>query len=190
MCGFSTQFTLKNNIDCRGSCPSFMHICFFATKSEPMRFHYFMPGFRMIRHRVKEYAVHVKQPLWRALRRVSRMQRGRAGKGGSEVGRGYRNLPTSVFRVVRARSAWGEELEKVSRPLLAARRRATLRVQGAPGRVSSRRGGGVRYGIRHGRRGFRTWDAICRRLLGRSRGLRRDVAWRTEARFRVAAPLP
>ena len=69
------------------------------------------------------------------MRRVSRMQRGRACKGGSEVGRGYRSLPTAVFRVVRARSAWGEELEKVSRPLLAARRRATLRVQGAPGRV-------------------------------------------------------
>lgn len=98
------------------------------------------------------------------------MQRGRACKGGSEVGRGYRSLPTAVFRVVRARSAWGEEPEKVSRPLLAARRRATLRVQGAPGRVSDRRGGGVRYGIGHGRRGFRTWDAICRRLLGRSRG--------------------
>lgn len=63
------------------------------------------------------------------------MQRGRAGKGGSEVGRGYGSLPTAVFRVVRARSAWGEEPEKVSRPLLAACRRATLRVQGAPGRV-------------------------------------------------------
>ena len=50
---------------------------------------------------------------------MSRMQRGRAGKGGSEVGRGCRNLPTSVFRVVRARSAWGEEPEKVSRPLRA-----------------------------------------------------------------------
>ena len=98
------------------------------------------------------------------------MQRGCACKGGSEVGRGYRSLPTAVFRVVRARSAWGEEPEKVSRPLLAARRRATLRVQGAPGRVSDRRGGGVRYGIGHGRRGFRTWDATCRRLLGRSRG--------------------
>ena len=59
------------------------------------------------------------------------MQRGRAGKGGSEVGRGYRSLPTSVFRVVRARSAWGEEPEKVSRPLLAARRRATLRPRSA-----------------------------------------------------------
>ena len=80
------------------------------------------------------------------------MQRRRAGKGGSEVGRGYRNLPTSVFRVVRARSAWGEEPEKVSRPLRAACRRATLRVQGAPGRVSGRRGGGVRHGIGRGRR--------------------------------------
>lgn len=80
------------------------------------------------------------------------MQRGRAGKGGSEVGRGCRNLPTSVFRVVRARSAWGEEPEKVSRPLRAACRRATLRVQGAPGRVSGRRGGGVRHGTGHGRR--------------------------------------
>lgn len=38
------------------------------------------------------------------------------------------------------------------------------------GGYSDRRGGGVRYGIGHGRRGFRTWDAICRRLLGRSRG--------------------
>ena len=80
------------------------------------------------------------------------MQRGRAGKGGSEVGRGYKSLPTAVFRVVRARSAWGEEPEKVSRPLLAARRRATLRVQGAPVRVSDRRGGGVRHGIGRGRR--------------------------------------
>ena len=81
------------------------------------------------------------------------MQRGRAGKGGSEVGRGCRDLPTSVFRVVRARSAWGEEPEKVSRPLLAACRRATLRVQGAPGRVSDQRGEGVRDGIGYGRRG-------------------------------------
>ena len=111
------------------------------------------------------------------------MQRGRDGKGGSEVGRGCRNLPTSVFRVVRARSAWGEEPEKVSRPLLAACRRATLRVQGAPGRVSDRRGGGVRHGIGHGRRGFRTWDATRRRLLGAregyvgtSRGGRRRVS--------------
>ena len=97
------------------------------------------------------------------------MQRGRAGKGGSEVGHGNRSLPTAVFRVVRARSAWGEEPEKVSRPLLAACRRATLRVQGAPGRVSDRRGAGVRHGIGHGRRGFRAWDAVRRRLLG-SRG--------------------
>lgn len=37
---------------------------------------------------------------------------------------------------------------------------------------------------------LRAWDAARRRLPGRSRGLRRDVAWRTEARFRVAAPLP
>ena len=81
------------------------------------------------------------------------MQRGRACKGGSEVGRSYRNLPTSVFRVVRARSAWGEEPKKVSRPLLAACRRATLRVQGAPGRVSDQRGEGVRDGIGYGRRG-------------------------------------
>lgn len=28
----------------------------------------------------------------------------------------------------------------------------------------------MRHGTGHGRRGFRTWDAICRRLLGRSRG--------------------
>ena len=81
------------------------------------------------------------------------MQRGRAGKGGSEVGRGNRSIPTSVFRVVRARSAWGEEPEKVSRPLQAGCRRATLRVQGAPGRVSDQRGEGVRHGIGHGRRG-------------------------------------
>lgn len=68
------------------------------------------------------------------------MQRGRACKGGSEVGHGNRSLPTAVFRVVRARSAWGEEPEKVSRPLLAACRRATLRVQGAPGRVFGSKG--------------------------------------------------
>lgn len=58
----------------------------------------------------------------------------RAGSEGpgrrSEVGRGCRSLPTSVFCVVRARSAWGEEPEKVSRPLWATCRRATLRVQG------------------------------------------------------------
>ena len=42
--------------------------------------------------------------------------------------------------------------KKVSRPLRAACRRATLRVQGAPGRVSGRRGGGVRHGIGRGRR--------------------------------------
>lgn len=99
------------------------------------------------------------------------MQCGRAGKGGSEVGRGNRGIPTAVFRVVRARSAWGEEPEKVSQPLWAARRRATLRVQGAPGRVSSQRGGGVRHGIGYGRLGFRAWDAIRRRLPGRSREL-------------------
>ena len=81
------------------------------------------------------------------------MRRGRACKGGSEVGRGNRSIPTAVFRVVRARSAWGEEPEKVSRPLRAACRRATLRVQGTPGRVSDRKGAGVRHGIRHGRRG-------------------------------------
>lgn len=126
-------------------------------------------------HRLFLHVVHVlllrllRPALWRALRRVSRMQRGRAVKGGSEVGRGYRNLPTSVFRVVRARSAWGEEPEKVSRPLQAACRRATLRVQGEPGRVSDRRGAGVRHGIGRGRRGFRAWDAARRRLLG-SRG--------------------
>ena len=68
------------------------------------------------------------------------MQRGRACKGGSEVRHGNRSLPTAVFRVVRARSAWGEEPEKVSRPLLAACRRATLRVQGAPGRVFGSKG--------------------------------------------------
>ena len=125
------------------------------------------------------------------MRRVSRMQRGRAGKGGSEVGRGCRNLPTSVFRVVRARSAWGEEPEKVSRPLRAARRRATLRGQGAPGRVSSRRGAGVRHGIGHGRRGFRAWDAICRRLLGRSRGFMSERRGGDGGAFpsRGAAPL-
>lgn len=81
------------------------------------------------------------------------MQRGRAGKGGSEGGRGNRCIPTAVFRVLRAHSAWGEEPEKVSRPLLAACRRATLRVQGAPGRVSDLRGEGVRDGIGYGRRG-------------------------------------
>lgn len=47
----------------------------------------------------------------------------------------------------------GEEPEKVSRPLLAACRRATLRVQGAPGRVSDQRGEGVRDGIGYGRQG-------------------------------------
>ena len=97
------------------------------------------------------------------------MQRGRACKGESEVGRGNGSLPTAVFRVVRARSAWGEEPEKVSRPLRAACRRATLRVQGASGRVSDQRGEGARHGIGDGRRGFRAWDATRRRLLG-SRG--------------------
>ena len=68
------------------------------------------------------------------------MQCGQTGKGGSEVGRGCRSTPTAVFRVVRARSAWGEEPEKVSRPLRGARWRATLRVQGAPGRVFRSKG--------------------------------------------------
>lgn len=99
-----------------------------------------------------------------------RIQRGRTDKGRSEVGRGNRSIPTAVFRVVWARSAWGEEPEKVSRPLRAACRRATLRVQETPGRVSDRRGGGVRHGIGHGRRGFRAWDAVRRRSPGRSRG--------------------
>lgn len=35
---------------------------------------------------------------------------------------------------------------------------------------SDQRGAGVRHGIEHGRRGFRAWDAIRRRLTGRSRG--------------------
>ena len=111
-------------------------------------------------------------------------------KGGSEVGRGYRNLPTSVFRVVRARSAWGEEPEKVSRPLLAARRRATLRVQGAPGRVSGRRAQacGMESGMGAGASGHGMRSVSD--CWGARKGLRRDVAWRTEARFRVAAPLP
>ena len=99
------------------------------------------------------------------------MQCGRACKGGSEVGRGDGNLPTAVFRVVRARSAWGEELEKVSRPLLAARRRATLRVQGAPGRVSGRRGGGVRHGIGRGRRGPPGMGCDLSAVAGLPRGL-------------------
>lgn len=114
------------------------------------------------------------------------MQRGRAGKGGSEVGRGCRNLPTSVFRVVRARSAWGEEPEKVSRPLRAACRRATLRVQGAPGRVSGRRGGGVRHGIRRGRRdppGMGCDPSAVARVLA---GVGGDVAARTTGCCRVA----
>ena len=103
--------------------------------------------------------------------RVSRMQRRRACKGGSEVGHGNRSLPTAVFRVVRARSAWGEEPEKVSRPLLAACRRATLRVQGAPGRVSGRRGGGVRHGIRRGRRGPPGMGCDRSAVAGLPRGL-------------------
>lgn len=109
------------------------------------------------------------------------MQRGRACKGGSEVGRGYRNLPTAVFRVVRARSAWGEEPEKVSRPLLAARRRATLRVQGAPGRVSSRRGGGVRHGIRRGRRDLPGMGCGPSAVAGLPRGLA-TTSWRGRRR--------
>ena len=56
-------------------------------------------------------------PLWRALCHVSRMRSRRASKRGSKVERGYRSLPSEVFRVVRARSAWGEEPEKVSRPV-------------------------------------------------------------------------
>lgn len=99
------------------------------------------------------------------------MQSGLAGKGGSEVGRGNRSLPTAVFRVVRARSAWDEEPEKVSRPLRAARRRATLRVQGAPGRVSGRRGGGVRHGIGHGRRGPPGMGCDPSAVAGLPRGL-------------------
>lgn len=37
------------------------------------------------------------------------------------------------------------------------------------GGVSDQRGEGVRHGIGHGRRGFQAWDAIRRRLPGRSR---------------------
>lgn len=70
----------------------------------------------------------------------------------------------------RARSAWGEELENVSRPLQAACRRATMRVQGALGRASDRRGRGKRHEIGHGHRGFRAWDATPRRLPRLSRG--------------------
>jgi hypothetical protein len=116
------------------------------------------------------------------------MQRGRAGKGGSEVGRGCRSLPTSVFRVVRARSAWGEEPEKVSRPLRAARRRATLRVQGAPGRVSGRRGGGVRHGIRRGRRGPPGMGCGLSTVAGTLKGIVGDVAAGTAAGSRVVVP--
>ena len=95
----------------------------------------------------------------------------RACRQGRKRSRAWKEKsPDGSFSRCSRAERMGEELEKVSRPLLAARRRATLRVQGAPGRVSDRRGGGVRYGIGHGRRGFRAWDAICRRLLGRSRG--------------------
>lgn len=114
------------------------------------------------------------------------MQRGRACKGGSEVGRGYRSLPTAVFRVVRARSAWGEELEKLSRPLLAARRRATLRVQGAPGRVSNQRGEGVRDGIGYGRRGPPGVGCGPSAVAGALAGVGGDVAARTTGCCRVA----
>ena len=116
------------------------------------------------------------------------MQRGRACKGGSEVGHGNRSLPTAVFRVVRARSAWGEEPEKVSRPLLAACRRATLRVQGAPGRV---------FGSKGRRRA--AWNpAWAPRPSGHGMrpiggcwapaGIDDDVVAGTEAGSRVAAP--
>ncbi len=114
------------------------------------------------------------------------MQRGRACKGGSEVGRGCRNLPTSVFRVVRARSAWGEEPGKVSRPLLAACRRATLRVQGASGRVSDQRGEGVRDGIGYGRRGPPGMGCGPSAVAGALAGVGGDVAARTTGRCRVA----
>ena len=85
----------------------------------------------------------------------------RAGSEGpgrrSEVERGCRSLPTSVFCVVRARSAWGEEPEKVSRPLWDACRRATLRVQGAPG--GFRVGGAEAYGMESnvGAEALRAW---------------------------------
>lgn len=118
------------------------------------------------------------------------MLRGRAGKGGSEVGRGYRNLPTSVFRVVRARSAWGEEPEKVSRPLRAACRRATLRVQGAPGRVSGQRGAGVRHGIRRGRRGPPGMGCGPSAVAGALKGIGGDVVAKAIARPRVSTPRP
>ena len=89
----------------------------------------------------------------------------RAGKGGSEVGRGYRNLLTSVFALF-ARAAHGAKNPKSVAALRAACRRATLRVQGTPGRVSDRKGAGVRHGIRHGRRGFQAWDAIVSAVAG------------------------
>ena len=74
-------------------------------------------------HRFFLHAVHLLllrlggPPLWHALRHVSRMRSRWASKVGSKVGLGYRSLPSEVFRVVRARSAWGEEPEKVSRPV-------------------------------------------------------------------------
>ncbi len=77
----------------------------------------------------------------------------RACRQGRKRSRAWKEKsPDGSFSRCSRAERMGEELEKVSRPLLAARRRATLRVQGAPGRVSGRRGGGVRHGIGRGRR--------------------------------------
>lgn len=111
------------------------------------------------------------------------MQRGRAGKGGSEVGRGCRNLPTSVFRVVRARSAWGEEPEKCRgpcgppagvRPCASKERRGGFRIGGAQAcGMESGMGAGASG---HGMRSVGDCWGAREGYVGTSRGGRRRVS--------------
>ncbi len=80
----------------------------------------------------------------------------------------------------------GRRARKVSRPLRAACRRATPRVQEAPGRISDLRGGGVRHRIGHGAgasgHGMRPVGGCWAPA-----GISDDVAAGTEAGSRVAA---
>ena len=81
-------------------------------------------------------------------------------------------IPRRQFFALFARAAHGAKNPKKCRgpcwPPAGVRPCASKERRGG---VSDQRGAGVRHGIGHGRRGFRTWDAARRRLQGRSREL-------------------
>lgn len=125
-------------------------------------------------------------PLWCALRRVSRMQRGRAGKGGSEVGRGNRSIPTTVFALFARAAHWAKNPKKCrgpcgppagAQPCASKERRGGFRIGGAQacgmksGMCTEAFGHGTRF-VGGGRGGREGW--------------RRDVVAGTEAGSRVA----